>query len=610
MDHSDPEPASNVAFREIQARRGQPTGGASKAIFRELLRVNENQPFLDLITVMLPAHIRGTAHVIIQEVHPGQWPAAELFDALAEECKKNPFSPPAQQLIALAHGLLTLVCQLHEGQMAYCADPRRFCLLSDMKDGHGKEAAASVTDINGNPVVLLLGDATHVLQDGFKYQAKARTCQQAQTEGQPRNKRANVFTAAAGRQQLSSVRLSLKDSYITWLDIQQEWASSGNFLTIIPESGQARLGCTSSGSCNSNDMQCCNIGMAQSADIGRICGSIISILTGNTGDNLNNNKFWQADEQNEAPHHLQLLQYCLEHNTGVEECPVEVGSVFDNLDSQHRQLICFLAETRGMTANTALKHSLWTEFQRPKNEYPQGLDSAPPAAREALLLCDPLMKAIKERTLHYFVEGGIVRWKSRDRKRLSTWLVYTWIDDAKGQRWVRGLYTAEKGSKGDLAAIYRNRIVTNLELNRIIVTHVLTFPSNKGTQYAGFDGTPRGIGCEQKAIDLWTLGSYINSVRDETSTCTERVNCGREWEPEWKSFSTDKSVAKPPPPSTSMGLILLTDVDSYAQLLYSYNWKKEEVKSLGSVSANNHLTQLARESGRQMQKPMRHTTRT
>jgi hypothetical protein len=582
VDHPDPEPASNVAFREIQARRGQPTGGASATIFREQLRVNENQPYLDLITMTLPADIRGTpatAHVIIQEVHPGQRPAAELFDELAEHCKRMPFSPPVPQLIALAHGLFKLVGLVHRDGMAYGADPRSFCLLSDMKDGHGKKAATRVIDIEGNPVVLLLGDATHVLQDGFEYQEKARTCQSAQTEEQQRTKRAkNSVTAVGGsRPQRTSLRLAETKSIMTWLEIEQVWKKN-----------------------SSNGMQRCDVGSAQSADIGRICGSIIHILTGNTGDN--NNTFWQSDEQNKTPLHLQLLQYCLERNPGVEECPVDLGPVFERLDSKHQLLIRFLAETRGMTADTALDHILLKEFQQPKNEYAQGLDSAPESARKSLLLCAPLMKAINEKTLHYFVEGGRMWWKGKEKKKLSTWLVYSWIDDSKGQRWVRGLYTAEKGKAGDIAAIYRNRIVSDLEMNLIIVTHVLLFPSNRGTQHVGFDGTPRGIGCEQKAIDSWTLGSLINSVRDETSRSAEPWNCSREWHPEWRSLSTDKSVANPLPPSTSMGLILSKDVNPYTQLLYAYNWRKEEDKSLNKLpqdkSNTNNLAQLARESGR------------
>jgi hypothetical protein len=206
------------------------------------------------------------------------------------------------------------------------------------------------------------------------------------------------------------------------------------------------------------------------------------------------------------------------------------------------------------------------------------------------------MKAINERTLHYFVEGGIVRWKSRDRKRLSTWLVYTWIDDAKGQRWVRGLYTAEKGSKGDLAAIYQNRIVSNLELDRICATHVLQFPGNRGTEYIGFDGKPRGIGYEQGNIDSWTLGSCINSVRDETNSCTVRTNCHREWDPEWKTLSSDRTVAKQPV-AACMALLLSREVDAYTELLYAYDWNKQESRSLATASGSNPLAQLAGESG-------------
>jgi hypothetical protein len=51
-----------------------------------------------------------------------------------------------------------------------------------------------------------------------------------------------------------------------------------------------------------------------------------------------------------------------------------------------------------------------------------------------------------------------------------------------------------------------------------------------------------------------------------------------------------------------MGLILSKDVNPYTQLLYAYNWRKEEDKSLNKLpqdkSNTNNLAQLARESGR------------
>jgi hypothetical protein len=120
--------------------------------------------------------------------------------------------------------------------------------------------------------VLLLGDATHVVQKVFEYQAKdqakVRTCQPAQTEEQPCKKRARPEALSQRRENAnhneSSFRLAERDpnTGMTWLEIERRWKKCG--------------GC--------NGMQSRDMGMAHSADIGNIFGSVICILTGNTGD--------------------------------------------------------------------------------------------------------------------------------------------------------------------------------------------------------------------------------------------------------------------------------------------------------------------------------------
>ena len=494
VDRLDPDPDTNGAFREMQARGGNPRND-DEMIFRTQFQYNEKQPWLDLITVKVQGR---TAHVIIQEVFPDQRPAAELFDALAAECGASPFRPPMAKLTALVHGLLVLIRKLHQGGMAYGADPRR-CLLSSLKNGHGKKAAAHVLDENGDPVALLLGNATHVQQNGFKFHDKSRTerSQQAQAVRSVHvTKRAKAvlkgaLAASSGR---SSQRLAAKEQNITWPDIILEHRVEVNS----------------------------NIKELQAADIGRICNLMVNILKGSHGDNCN---AWPAIPRSKDLIHIQLLKHCLEGNPGVtaeslrEHCgcgPVADSQslessytklVFEKLNLQHQNLIHLLAYISAnlksdITAESVLGQPLFEGFEPPMSEYPHGLDSAPETKRGPLSECVPLMQAIDARVINYFVEGGTIDWRGREEKKLCTWLVYRWTEE---EGWDRALFTAEKGKKGAIGAIYQNRLLSNLEADLVSTTHTLEVPCNRGCNWVGFDGLPRAVDAEQENMAKWTL---------------------------------------------------------------------------------------------------------
>ena len=106
---------------------------------------------------------------------------------------------------------------------------------------------------------------------------------------------------------------------------------------------------------------------------------------------------------------------------------------------------------------------------------------------------------------------------------------------------------------------------------------------------------PRAVDAEQKNMASWTLACYANSVRDANNQGTVGINCTREWDPDWKQYSTDRSVAKPPI-DARMGLKLSKDVDAYVPLLYRYDWNKEDKKKVKAKASA--LEALAQESGR------------
>jgi hypothetical protein len=77
--------------------------------------------------------------------------------------------------------------------------------------------------------------------------------------------------------------------------------------------------------------------------------------------------------------------------------------VFGKLDSQYQELIhlvAMISMSDNITAEKALNDVLFDsrKFQPPKSEYPLGLESAPADEREKFYTCEPLMKAIAEKT--------------------------------------------------------------------------------------------------------------------------------------------------------------------------------------------------------------------
>jgi hypothetical protein len=272
--------------------------------------------------------------------------------------------------------------------------------------------------------------------------------------------------------------------------------------------------------------------------------------------------------------------------------------VFEKLNLQHQNLIHLLAYISAnlksdITAESVLGQPLFEGFEPPMSEYPHGLDSAPETTRGPLSECVPLMQAIDARVIHYFVDGGTIDWRGRDEKKLCTWLVYRWTED---QGWDRALFTAEKGKKGAIGAIYQNRLLSNLEADLVSNTHTLEVPCNRGCNWVGFDGLPRAVDAEQENMAKWTLGCYANSVRDQTNSGTNGINCTRDWDPDWKQYSADRSVAKPLT-EARMALKLLNDVDAYVPLLYTYDWIKEKRKTADPKTSTS-LVFLAQDSGR------------
>ena len=498
--------------------------------------------------------------------------------------------------------------------MAYCADPS-CCLLSSLKNGHGKTAAAHVLDEQGQPVALLLGPATHVQQkdlkfDGESSEERSRLAQAASSVSVTKRARKTLQGAVGAISERSSQRVAAKEQNIAWPDILNQHSKRGS--GVNPD-----------------------IEKLQAADIGGIFKLMVNILKGRQGDNDN---AWQANPDSTDSIRIQLLKYCLEGNPAVNEISLRdhrgCGSVeglkqgegslqirqpveallesghkdleFRNLNPQHRKLLHLLAYISknlksGITADSVLEQFslLFEDFKPPTSEYPHGLDSAPAATREPLSQCAPLMRAIEEGVIHYFVEGVAILWRGQEVTTISIWLVYTWKEDKK--EWDRALFTAEQASKNAIVAIYKNRLLLAIEQGYVSTTHALVLPCRSGSDWVGFDGKPRAVDAERKNMASRTLACYANSVRDANNQGTAGINCTREWDPDWRQYSTDRSVANPPT-DARMGLKLLKDVDAYVPLLYRYDWNKEHERK-ERAKTSSALEALAQECGKRSSRP-------
>jgi hypothetical protein len=106
-----------------------------------------------------------------------------------------------------------------------------------------------------------------------------------------------------------------------------------------------------------------------------------------------------------------------------------------------------------------------------------------------------------------------MQWKGGSTKRISVWPVSTWREKKGREVWDRALFSAERGTAGDLGAIYQNRIVSHIHRDRISPTHLLTIPDNLNCPIAGLDGMPRSIDAEQEILTGFpesTLGSLVD----------------------------------------------------------------------------------------------------
>jgi hypothetical protein len=218
------------------------------------------------------------------------------------------------------------------------------------------------------------------------------------------------------------------------------------------------------------------------------------------------------------------------------------------------------------------REKLFDTIDEPSNQLPEGLESAPANRRDDLLACVPLMKALREKTQHYYVEGKpTISWGRGQKRLISVWLVYT-RNEAKGNLPYRSVRAAEPGKTGDLVALYDERLNRDPTMTKFLdVCYTLRIP-NVG-ECPHMDGKGRALMDAPRRVQQSKVGMYLNSTKDAAGTVEKPPNCSRLWDPDWKGLGRDSF---PVPDNTRMGLGLIKNVEQYDQLEYNYDWYKHE----------------------------------
>jgi hypothetical protein len=208
------------------------------------------------------------------------------------------------------------------------------------------------------------------------------------------------------------------------------------------------------------------------------------------------------------------------------------------------------------------------------------------------------MRALSEKTQHYYVEGKpAITWgrgSSAGTKRLiAVWLVYT-RNPEKGNLPYRSVRAAEAGKNGDLAALYDERLARDPTMTNFLdICYTLRIP-NVG-ECPHIDGKGRALMDAPRRVQQSKVGMYLNSAKNSAGKVVKTVNCSRQWDPDWKGFGSGSGPCSVPD-DARMGLVLIRDVKEYDELVYSYDWSKHEA-SCGKAQTDLYEA-LAKSGGR------------
>jgi hypothetical protein len=281
--------------------------------------------------------------------------------------------------------------------------------------------------------------------------------------------------------------------------------------------------------------------------------------------------------------------------------PARLFKMIQKKAPKFAQLLDLLAKMFGsapLQARTFLKEEeLLKRTLDPSNQLPEGLESAPANRREGLKACAPLMRALNEKTQHYYVEGKpAITWgrgsSAVTKKLIAVWLVYT-RNPEKGNLPYRSVRAAEAGKNGDLAALYDERLERDPTMTNFLdICYTLRIPTVGECPH--IDGKGRALTDAPRRVQQSKVGMYLNSTKNSAGSVEKSPNCSRLWDPDWKGFGSGSGPCSVPD-DARMGLVLVKGVKEYDELEYSYDWSKHE-SSCGKAQTDLYEA-LARSGG-------------
>jgi hypothetical protein len=539
--------------------------------------VKEGVSQLDVISLTVRQH---TVHALLLEQPIST--AASYFESMAHDwqvCKGRPSESLLDRTIIGLRAQLQLLACVHGRKRSWGGDPLFHLHLSPLIDGHFKKAVAKILDSDNRPCAIMLGRGTY-MQDSTRNHHPG--CRHAKAEGVCGRPRQMDLTGAAR----ASPRFVARAASFPSSEVKDMLAS----LPRLPPPPNLIDGkCPGCGGFAS-------IELSQRQDLRRAAQVIMNALVGQSDGPTVVERIgapgegWGALCSGAELYKIFLSgldEGTFRDSTGLmdrDTNPVDMFSMMRKRFPKFADLLNLLAKMFGSTPLETRRvlgdEQLFLSIADPSNELPQGLESAPEDRRSSLQACAPLMKALSEKTLHYYVEGKpeLIWGRGQSavvKKMIAVWLVYK-CNPEKADIYYRSVRAAESGKVGEFAAIYSGRV--ERESTNIIfldICYTLRFP-NVG-ESPNLDGKGRGLMDAPRRVKESRTGMYLNSVKDKTGRTIQQPNCMRLWDPDWRTFGSSKRHCSVPD-DARMGLVLSENVKQYDELVYSYDWAKSEIE--------------------------------
>ena len=485
-----------------------------------------------------------------------------VFDAIVGDVNKGPLLIQVERIASLLRAILKLLGKLHERGIAYGGKPEN-CLLSSVKNGHGMTWSAWI-EFNGQKFAVELGSAAYSMEQGADYHIA--TCQMLGQEGNARRKarlctdgsKPRLGCRVSGR---THNKCSLSQDCIQAILRGELRILTGRDAEVSQQGGLACCGGIPCGK------------QAQALDIRRLARAIGCLLS---GGKIKQDVWGFKGETAE-----QLLEYIMKEwdlreifgSEPSEDRQKFWADEFGKLPDDHQSLLKILTlmlTDKAPNAEALSNYPLLQKFDVKPSEYPKGLESAPEELRDSLRQCEALLKGIASKQLHYYVQGQEkYPWKGGWIRMLGVWLVYEEKSDGS---FCRSVKSSVEGGKGDGVSRYKDPWTLD-PCDVRDKRHMHQLPCNRHIQ---MDGKPRGREAAPKAVENMAVGCFLDSCKTATGELQNKINCKRDWSEDWVTLTKKYNGSPENLKDVYFILVLKHPVQAYENLLYDYDWGRNE----------------------------------